>query len=371
MAHSDDDIAMMRIALRMARRGLGTTAPNPSVGAVITDPDTGEVIARGWTQPGGRPHAETEAIRRAGPRARGATLYSTLEPCSHHGKTPPCADAIIKAGIARVVAGVLDPNAVVAGQGYARLRAAGVEVTTGVCEAEARHLTLGHIRRVTSRRPFVRLKVAVDADGFVPRGTAGRPLWISSPEARARAHLLRAESDAILVGRGTVVADNPELTCRLPGLEHRSPLRVILASHLDIPVACTLIATARSRRTTVLCLHDAPEDREAALVAAGATVVRTAASSTGRLDLAAVLQHLSEAGITRVLVEGGTTVLGGFLDRLADELVVVQSSDRLPPAVRLRPFGDRMIGDLGRLGWETAERHRVGPDTLTIYRPKS
>ncbi len=220
---------MMRLALHVARRGLGNTAPNPAVGAVIAEPSRGEIIARGWTQPGGRPHAETEAIRRAGARARGATLYVTLEPCAHFGKTPPCANAIIEAGLARVVVGTGDPDPRTKGQGIARLQDAGIEVREGVLEAACRRMTLGHILRVTKQRPFVQLKMAFAADGAVPRGAKGKPLFVTGAEARAQGHLLRAEADAILVGAGTVIDDDPELTCRLPGLEGQSPVRVVLA----------------------------------------------------------------------------------------------------------------------------------------------
>ncbi|MEZ5856378.1 MAG: bifunctional diaminohydroxyphosphoribosylaminopyrimidine deaminase/5-amino-6-(5-phosphoribosylamino)uracil reductase RibD [Hyphomicrobiaceae bacterium] len=228
------DSAMMAIAVRMARRGLGTTAPNPSVGAVIADEMTGEVIARGWTQAGGRPHAEKEALRRAGDRARGKTMYVTLEPCAHTGRTPTCADALVTAGIKRLVCAIPDPNPVVSGRGFAQLRAAGIEVDVGYLAEDARWVTLGHIKRQTEERPFVQLKMALDARGRVAAGD-GAPVWVTGPEARAYAHLLRARADAILVGSGTVLADDPELTCRLPGLAHRSPDRIVLDTRLRTP----------------------------------------------------------------------------------------------------------------------------------------
>ena len=230
---------MMSVALTMARRALGTVAPNPAVGAVVADTETGELIARGMTQPGGRPHAETEALKRAGDRARGKTVYVTLEPCAHFGKTPPCADALISSGVKRVVVGIEDPDSRTAGQGIARLRAAGIEVETGLMADEARWVTLGHILRVTEQRPFVQLKLALAADGSLPRGHDGKPAWVTSPEARARGHLMRAKADAILVGSGTVRDDDPELTCRLPGLEAQSPIRVVLSRDLDVPAVLT------------------------------------------------------------------------------------------------------------------------------------
>src|SRR6202451_2716553 len=227
--HSDHDARFMSLALALGRRGLGNTWPNPAVGAVVVRHDGGAlvIVGRGWTQPGGRPHAEVEALRRAGAAARGATLYVTLEPCSHFGRSPPCSDAIIAAGIARVVSALEDPNPEVAGQGHARLRAAGITVDVGLGAAEAARDHAGHFRRVRDKRPHVILKLAVSADDKI--GAAGRkPIAISGEAARARVHLLRAQCDAILVGIGTVRADDPLLTCRLPGMEARSPVRVVL-----------------------------------------------------------------------------------------------------------------------------------------------
>jgi diaminohydroxyphosphoribosylaminopyrimidine deaminase/5-amino-6-(5-phosphoribosylamino)uracil reductase len=213
-----DDNQFMRLALDIGRRGLGNTWPNPAVGAIVVN--DGAIVGRGWTQPGGRPHAETEALRQAGEAAKGSALYVTLEPCSHHGKTPPCADAIIAAGVARVISALEDPNPEVAGQGLARLRDAGIEVVTGIREDEARRAHAGHIRRIKDGRPHVTLKLAVSSDGKT--GLAGRrPFQISSEQARARVHIMRAMNDAVLVGIGTALADNPLLTCRLPGLQKR------------------------------------------------------------------------------------------------------------------------------------------------------
>src|SRR5471030_3145469 len=215
------DRRFMELALTLGRRGLGRTWPNPAVGAVVVK--DGIIVGRGWTQPGGRPHAEPEALRRAGEAARGATLYVTLEPCSHVGRSPPCADAIIAAGIARVVSSIEDPNPEVAGQGHARLRAAGITVDIGLGAAEAAHDHAGHFRRIRDKRPHVILKLAVSSDDKI--ATAGRkPVAITGEAAKARVHLLRAQCDAILVGIGTVLADDPLLTCRLPGLEARSPV---------------------------------------------------------------------------------------------------------------------------------------------------
>ena len=236
----------MALALTLGRRGLGNAWPNPAVGAVVVK--DGVVVGRGWTQPGGRPHAEVEALRRAGAAARGATLYATLEPCSHHGKTPPCVDAIAAAGIARVVSALEDPNPEIAGQGHARLTSQGIAVTTGVCAEEARRTHAGHIRRVRNGRPHVTLKLAVSADGKA--GLAGRkPVAITGEPARERVQLMRAMNDAVLTGIGTVLADDPQLTCRLPGMEQRSPVRVVLDSALRCRCSRSLRRRRRERST--------------------------------------------------------------------------------------------------------------------------
>src|ERR1700736_186692 len=231
----------MQLALTLGRRGQGRTWPNPAVGAVVVK--DGVIVGRGWTQPGGRPHAEPEALKRAGEVAGGATLYVTLEPCSHVGKSPPCADAIIAAGIARVVSAIEDPNPDVAGQGHARLRAAGITVDIGLGAQEAAHDHAGHFRRIRDKRPHVILKLAVSADDKI--GAAGRkPAAISGEAAKARVHLLRAHCDAILVGIGTVLSDDPLLTCRLPGMEARSPVRVVLDRSLRIRGSSRLVHSA-------------------------------------------------------------------------------------------------------------------------------
>ena len=235
------DARFMALALALGRRGLGRTWPNPAVGAVVIK--DGIIVGRGWTQDGGRPHAEIEALRRAGEAARGATLYVTLEPCSHYGKSPPCADAIIAAGLSRVVSALEDPNPEVAGAGHARLRAAGIAVDIGIGAEAARHDHAGHIRRMRDGRPHVILKLAVSADGKA--GAPGRkPLPITGEAARERVHLLRAQSDAIMVGIGTVLADDPMLTCRLPGMEKYSPVRVVLDSKLRLPKTSRLVQGA-------------------------------------------------------------------------------------------------------------------------------
>jgi diaminohydroxyphosphoribosylaminopyrimidine deaminase/5-amino-6-(5-phosphoribosylamino)uracil reductase len=321
------DRRFMQLALTLGRRGQGRTWPNPAVGAVVVK--DGVVVGRGWTQPGGRPHAEPEALRRAGEAARGAALYVTLEPCSHVGKSPPCADAIMAAGIARVVSAIEDPNPEVAGQGHARLRAAGISVEIGLGAVEAAHDHAGHFRRVRDKRPQVFLKLAVSSDDKI--GAAGRkPVAISGEAAKARVHLLRAQCDAILVGIGTVLADDPLLTCRLPGMEAQSPVRVVLDRSLRIPGTSRLVHSARETPLWVMTssLSEAPAAMK--LGAAGAHVIRVATTTTPPpgLDLAAVLHALAEKGITRLLVEGGARVASSFVAAgLVDEVWLLRGPD--------------------------------------------
>jgi diaminohydroxyphosphoribosylaminopyrimidine deaminase/5-amino-6-(5-phosphoribosylamino)uracil reductase len=320
------DQRFMALALTLGRRGQGRTWPNPAVGAVVVR--DGVIVGRGWTQPGGRPHAEPEALNRAGEAARGATLYVTLEPCSHVGKSPPCADAIIAAGIARVVSAIEDPNPEVAGQGHAKLRAAGITVDIGLGAAEAAHDHAGHFRRVRDKRPHVILKLAVSSDDKI--GAAGRkPVAITGEAAKARVHLLRAQCDAILVGIGTVRADDPLLTCRLPGMEERSPVRVVLDRALRISGTSQLVHSARETPLWVMTsnLSEAPAAMK--LGAAGAQVIRIATTSTPPgLDLPAVLLALSEKGITRLLVEGGARVASSFVaSGLVDEVWLLRGAE--------------------------------------------
>ncbi len=351
---------MMGIALTMARRGLGQTAPNPSVGAVLVDPATGEVIARGTTGPGGRPHAETTAIARARERARGATLYVTLEPCSHHGQTAPCADAIIASGITRVVCAIEDPDPRVAGRGLSRLRAAGLDVARGVRAAEADWLTRGHIVRVTQRRPFVQLKLALAADGLVPQGKNGQPTFVTSPDARALGHLLRAQADAILVGHGTVAADDPDLTCRLPGLAARSPRRVILARNGLNLRGTRLAQTAATVPVTVYKGSDVAPAVTSAMTAQGATIHQAQAIG-GALWLPAVLEDLAASGITRLLVEGGPRIWRAFAQAgLVDDIVGFVAGRGVGDSAAVNYIKTH----LGHRCLHVRERRTIGPDTV-------
>ena len=324
-----DDVRFMRDALALGARHLGLTSPNPSVGAIVTRPGPAGpiIVGRGVTQPGGRPHGEPVALAAAGGAARGATLYVTLEPCSHWGRAGPCADAVIAAGIARVVSALEDPDPRVAGAGHAKLRAAGIAVDIGVLAREAAHSHRGHIQRVREGRPAVTLKLAMTADGYA--GLAGERLLITGPAANARVHLMRAHADAVMVGVGTVLADDPLLTVRLPGLAGRSPIRIVLDTHLQTPATARLVAGARELPTWIIAGVGAPIAAERALVAQGVEVMRVETSG-GRVDLAAALRLLGTRGLTRVFCEGGP----GLADALAaaervDEIVTITSPRRL------------------------------------------
>jgi len=316
------DTRRMRHALVLAARGLGNVAPNPAVGCVLVS-ENGQIVGRGWTARGGRPHAETIALGQAGEAARGATAYVTLEPCAHHGQTPPCANALIAAGVVRIVVAVGDPDPRVNGRGIEMLRAAKIAVTTGVCESEAAEINKGFFLRVRENRPLVTLKIAQSRDGKTI-APPGESRWITGEAARRYGHLLRAKNDAILVGVNTVLADDPELTCRLPGLEDRSPLRVVLDTHLRLPVQSKLAQTAR--RVPVL-VFTAAEGGEA-LRGLGVEIERI--ESDGRPKLEIVLRALAARGITRLLVEGGATIHSAFLEAgLADRLAVFTAPNDL------------------------------------------
>jgi diaminohydroxyphosphoribosylaminopyrimidine deaminase/5-amino-6-(5-phosphoribosylamino)uracil reductase len=362
------DQRFMALALALGRRGQGRTWPNPAVGAVVVS--DGVIVGRGWTQPGGRPHAEPEALRRAGAAARGATLYVTLEPCSHVGKSPPCADAIIAAGIARVVSAIEDPNPEVAGQGHAKLRAAGVTVDIGLGAAEAAYDHAGHFRRIRDKRPHVILKLAVSSDEKIA-ASGHRPVAISGEAAKARVHLLRAQCDAILVGIGTVLSDDPLLTCRLPGMEARSPVRVVLDRGLRLPGTSRLVHSARETPLWVMTssLSEAPAAMK--LGAAGAHVMRVATTTTTPppgLDLMAVLHALAEKGITRLLVEGGARVAASLVaSRLVDEIWLLRGPDPVGadgvPALDALPLS----AITGSPGFKLRASESLQKDTLTIY----
>jgi diaminohydroxyphosphoribosylaminopyrimidine deaminase/5-amino-6-(5-phosphoribosylamino)uracil reductase len=362
------DARFMEMALTLGRRGLGRTWPNPSVGAVVVrhGPGGPVIVGRGWTQPRGRPHAEIEALRRAASSSRGATLYTSLEPCSHHGKTPPCVDAIAAAGVARVVSALEDPNPEVSGAGHARLRAAGVSVEVGLRAQEARYVHAGHLRRMAEGRPHVLLKLAVSADAKA--GLAGRrPAAITGEEARGRVHMLRAASDAVLVGIGTALADDPQLTCRLPGMSDRSPVRVVLDTRLQLPPTGKLAATAADTPVWVIAGDMADAGRGEGLRAQGVEVLQSEVRA-GRIDVAGALRLLAGRGITRVLVEGGPRVAAAFLAAdLVDEAVLLRGP------VTIGPDGIDVLDALPLAALAASPRLRsrgaeaIGPDTIETF----
>ena len=357
------DERFMAAALALGRRGLGAVWPNPAVGCVIVR--DGRVVARGATQPGGRPHAEAVALARAGQAARGATAYVSLEPCAHHGVTPPCADALVAAGIARVVLALRDPDPRTDGGGAARLRAAGLDVAEGVLEAEARADHAGFLRRVLRGRPHLTLKLATSLDGRIATAS-GESRWITGPEARRLVHAERLRHDAVMVGAGTARADDPSLTVRGLG-RIRQPLRVVVSRRLDLDPEGALGRTARE--VPVWLLHaGAPEARRAAWEARGARLIEVPGGPSG-VDPAAALGALGTAGLTRVLCEGGGALGAALLAAgLVDELLVIAAGVALGAEGRpgLGPLGVDALADAPR--FRLVETRAVGGDVLQRWR---
>jgi diaminohydroxyphosphoribosylaminopyrimidine deaminase/5-amino-6-(5-phosphoribosylamino)uracil reductase len=342
---------MMRAALALARRSLGRTWPNPAVGCVIVK--DGRIVARGRTQDGGRPHAEVDALNKAGDAARGATVYVTLEPCSHFGKSPPCADALVRAGVARVVSAMADPNPAVNGQGHSRLREAGITVEVGDGASEAAEINAGFLLRVSAGRPLFNLKLASSLDGRIATAS-GESKWITGEGARADGHRLRAIHDAILVGAGTVAADDPELTCRLPGLGTYSPVRIVLDSKAGLAEMSKLAKTARQVPVWLLCTSAAEAAKREVLRKAGVEVIEVAAAGDGRVDVVAAAQALGRRGLTRVLVEGGGQVAAAFLKAgLIDRITSYRAG------LVLGADGRSAVGELGFNRLDFAPRFRL------------
>jgi len=357
----------MAQAVVLARRGLGQAWPNPSVGALVVMP-SGEIAGRGWTAPGGRPHAEAIALEQAGAKAEGSTIYVTLEPCAHEsGRGLACSDVIVAARPERVVIGLRDPDPRTEGRGIERLKAAGIAVKEGVLSNEAAAVTLGHLMRVTYGRPAVTLKVAVGADGLMPEGY-GAPVWITGEDARAHGHLLRARNDAILVGRGTIAADNPTLTCRLPGMSCRSPVRVVLDGRLRTPLDAKLFDDTMVP-VWLVCAAGGSHANADPLHAHGAEIVPVPMDDHGLIDIQDALETLAHRGITRVLVEGGPSVARAFLDGdFVDDAVIYQGPE---PAGTdgLTPFAGDGLDRLTASGHFTLTAARsFGPDRMTWWR---
>lgn len=359
--NADDDLSHMRHALGLGQRGWGKSWPNPAVGCVIVR--DGRVIGRGFTQPGGRPHAETMALAQAGRAAQGATAYVTLEPCSHHGQTPPCTDALIAAGIARVVTATTDPDSRVSGQGHTRLRQAGVSVTECVLQAEARQSNAGFFLRVIANRPHVTLKLATTLDGRIATAT-GASRWITGPLARRAVHALRAQSDAVMVGIGTALADDPDLTVRDFGAA-RQPVRLVVDSALRLPLTSRLVQNAG--QVPLWVCHGAASNPD--LSQSGARLIRCAVQG-GLLDLTDVMAELARAGLTRVLCEGGAGIAAGLLQAgLVDDVALFTAG---------RVIGDSGKGAVSSLAgrdplkamaeFELIDQHRIDNDLVSHWR---
>ena len=356
----------MAHALALGARGLGRTWPNPAVGCVIVSP-AGRIVGRGWTQPGGRPHAEVVALAQAGPRARGATAHVTLEPCSHHGQTPPCAEALNAAGVARVVVAVGDPDPRVSGRGIALLRAAGIAVTLGVEEPRAREAHAGFFKRVTQGLPFLTLKLATTLDGRIATA-AGESRWITGAGARRAVHAMRMRHDAVMVGAGTAVADDPDLTVREMGAS-RQPVRIVLDSRLRHGPDSRLGRTAQEVPVWLCHGPDAPQSAREAWAATGARLVACAAGPEG-LDVTDALRRLAALGLTRIFCEGGAQLAASLIRAgLCDELAAF-SAGKLIGAE-----GRAAMGPLGLLRLSEAPAFRLvsvetaGPDILARWRP--
>jgi len=355
----------MREALSEAERGRGRTHPNPIVGALVVL--GGRVIARGHHERAGGPHAEVVALRKAGERARGADLYVTLEPCNHHGRTPPCTDAILAAGVRRVVVGSIDPNPLVHGRGIRRIRSAGVRIDTGVLQAECDGANEQWFKFITRKVPWVVLKAAVTLDGKLAT-RSGDSRWVTGPAARARVHELRDRLDAVLIGIGTALADDPRLTARGPG--QRDPVRIVVDPKARLPAASRILRQHSQAETIVAVTLAAPPDRIGALERQGAAIVRCRHDGKGRILLRDLLRRLAGRGLTTVLVEGGARIHGSFLrERLWDELYLF--------------FAPKMLGE-DALSWAGMTSRasmaralqaritgtaRLGPDLLVTARP--
>lgn len=356
---------MMRAALALARRSLGRTWPNPAVGCVIVK--DGVIVGRGRTRDGGRPHAEADALAQAGTAARGATVYVTLEPCAHFGKSPPCADALIAAGVAKVVSAIEDPYPEVNGQGHARLRAAGVAVEVGEGAREAVEINAGFLLRVREGRPLFHLKTATSLDGRIATAS-GESKWITGAAARADGQRLRAVHDAILVGANTVAADDPELTCRLPGLEGHSPVRIVLDSTARMPPSSKLAASARSTPVWLLCTQRASARAREGLQAQGVEVIEVASDERGRVDARAAAKALGDRRLTRVLIEGGGQVAAAFLKAdLVDRVTSYQAGLLLGADSRsaVGPLGLEKLGFAPR--FTLVSSRIVGGDALETW----
>jgi diaminohydroxyphosphoribosylaminopyrimidine deaminase / 5-amino-6-(5-phosphoribosylamino)uracil reductase len=363
---SAQDEGWMRTALGLARRGLGRVWPNPAVGCLVVA--DGVVVGRGWTGDGGVPHAETVALDQAGARARGATVYVTLEPCNHVGRTPPCTAALLAAGVARIVVAIEDPDPRVNGQGIEALRAAGIAVEVGCLATEAVSVNRGFLRRLTAGRPMLTLKLATSLDGRIATG-AGESKWITGPRARAEVHLMRAQSDAIVVGAGTVRSDDPRLDVRGIGIADAHPVRVVVSGSLALPRDGNLAASADTTPLWLFHDSDAEETRRKAWTELGAELIEIPFQLDGQLDLSAMMQRLGDRGVTRVLCEGGGRLAAALLQAdVVDDIVCYGAGlvlgDEATPAVGTLEVTALQLAPRFRL----LDVARVGPDIRSRWR---
>lgn len=356
----DDDFKFMRQALELAAQGLGRVAPNPSVGCLIVK--NGEIAGQARSADGGRPHAETQALKQAGAAAKGATAYITLEPCGHHGATPPCVGALIEAGIARVVIACLDPNQ----QGndcIAKLEAAGIEVTQGICEEQARALNEGFFKVVTQGRPLVTAKVATTLDGRIATRT-GESKWITGEEARRKVHEYRAQHDAVLIGVGTVLADDPQLTVRLDEIDSQ-PTRIVIDHDLKTPVDSHLVKTATDENVWFVCGEQAEQGR---FSDAGAKVIRLQ-SKDRHFSPEILLKELAAQGLTRLFIEGGGQTITGFLRAGMIDRLLWFRAPKLIGGDGLPAFQALDIETMDEaLNFSLEDRMALGEDLLEIWR---
>ena len=358
----------MRIALNLAKRGLGIVSPNPAVGCVIVKND--QILGRGWTQRGGRPHAETEALARAGDSAKGSTAYVTLEPCAHQGVTPPCASALIESGVETVVVAVADPDPRVDGGGVKMLEEAGIKVIFGICGDEASRLNRGFFLVLKNKRPLVTVKIASSLDGVVSTKN-GESKWITGKQSRDRGQLFRSNHDAILVGGGTAISDDPALTCRLPGMEDRSPIRVVVIGERMVSLDSQLVKTAQD--LPVWCfmssiVKEKNEDHCTKLVESGVRIFTLGCNHLDRMDMNAVLKKLAKLGITRLLVEGGPSVITSLISAdLVDHLIWFRAP------VIIGAEGRSAVSNLGlenldqSKGFERSSFRQMGNDVIECF----
>ena len=357
------DADHMAHALRIAARGLGRTWPNPAVGCVIVN--DGVIVGRGWTQPGGRPHAEVMALRQARDAARAATAYVTLEPCAHHGKTPPCAEALIAAGVKRVVSALQDPDPRVSGKGHAMLRAAGIDVTENLLHSEASRANAGFLKRVTQGLPFVTLKLATTLDGRIATAS-GESRWITGPAARRAVHTMRLNPDAVLIGSGTARADDPDLTVRELGASHQ-PIRIVMDSRLSHTPDSRLGQTARQSPIWLLHSADATQANRAAWTGKGATLLEIP-SENGILTPRAALQTLASQGLTRIFCEGGGTLAAALIRaNLIDDLALFTAGALIGAdgQASLAALNLTALKDAPRFALR--ETRTIGPDSYSLW----